>query len=108
MALLEFKEYQAAMNELNSLKQCCKDRIPAEVEQRVVTSWQNDVFIKVSERIKQTPDNPVLYANRAKLYFDNGMFDDAIIDLEKAIVLDPKNEGFKRYLEVVKSAKASK
>lgn len=108
MALLEFKEYQAAMNELNSLRQCCKDRIPAEVEQRVVTSWQNDVFIKVSERIKQTPDNPVLYANRAKLYFDNGMFDDAIIDLEKAIVLDPKNEEFKRYLEIVKSAKASK
>ncbi len=108
MALVEFKEYQAAMNELNSLKQCCKDRIPPEVEQRVVASWQNDVFVKVSERIKQTPNNPVLYANRAKLYFDNGMFDEAIIDLEKAISLDAKNEEFKKYLEIVKSAKATK
>ena len=96
------------MSELKKLKACCQNMIPPEMEQEIMYKWNVTGFKKINEKLITQPNNPILYANRAKLFFDRGMLNESIADLEKACSLDPANAELKKYLEMVKSAAAGK
>ncbi|MEM9835377.1 MAG: tetratricopeptide repeat protein [Bacteroidota bacterium] len=48
-------------------------------------------IVNVTEQIKQDPKNGALYAARAEMWFDKNNFDNAITDLQSALVLDSTN-----------------
>lgn len=104
MTLLDFKEVHLATIELFKLKTCCQDRIPPDVEKKIIALWNKEVYAKITERIKGDPNNAVLYANRAKLFYDLGIYVEAAKDLSKAIELDPANGEYRGYLQMVKVA----
>jgi tetratricopeptide (TPR) repeat protein len=106
--LVKFNEIELAMSELKKLKACCQNMIPPEMEQEIMYKWNVTGFKKINEKLITQPNNPILYANRAKLFFDRGMLNESIADLEKACSLDPANAELKKYLEMLKSAAAGK
>jgi tetratricopeptide (TPR) repeat protein len=54
-----------------------------------------DVTIdKISSEIINNPDKADLYFERAKLYYDKSVYDNAIYDLQKAMTLDSLNPDF--------------
>jgi hypothetical protein len=108
MAYFEFNEIHLAMIELYRLKACCQDRIPPMIEKKIAEAWEINIYQKISDRILNEPTNAILYANRAKLFYDLGMFNEALKDLDKAMEIDPTNTGFKQYVQAVKSASATK
>jgi len=101
-ALSELNEFDAAMSELNRLKDCCQSIIPAHVEKEITLRWTQNGFRKIEELLTKQPNNAVLYANRAKLNFKTGRIKEARADKLKALSLNPKNEQLMRYLEEIK------
>jgi tetratricopeptide (TPR) repeat protein len=101
MTLVKLNEFDAAMSELNKLKQCCQQMIPPEAEKEIVMRWTMNGFDKVNELLSKQPNNAVLYANRAKLYYDMGRKNEALADKQKALSLAPENDQIKKYLEFI-------
>ena len=48
----------------------------------------NPILSQLNESIKTNPDNANLYAARARYFYDNEGFDEAIMDLQKALSFD--------------------
>jgi tetratricopeptide (TPR) repeat protein len=66
---------------------------------------------EISSRIDQNPESANLYAARARIFYENEGFDNAIGDLEMAVQLDSLNEEYYHilsdiYLEYFKSKRA--
>lgn len=101
VTLSELGQFDDAMNELRRLKQCCQQMIPKKAEQDIVMRWTVNGLNKIEELLEKQPNNAVLYANRAKLYFDSGQMKEALADKEKALSLDPTNEQIKLFLEKI-------
>lgn len=106
--LLKFNEIELAMSELKKLKLCCQNMIPPEMEKEINYKWNVLGFQKINEKLITQPNNPILYANRAKLYYDRGMIKESVADLEKACLLDPANAELRKYLDIVKGATVTK
>ena len=51
----------------------------------------NPAINALTQKIKDAPNEPKLYAQRAKLYYDNEGYDEAIADLTKALSFDSTN-----------------
>ncbi|HMQ49368.1 MAG TPA: tetratricopeptide repeat protein [Saprospiraceae bacterium] len=45
----------------------------------------------LSVQIAENPNNPALYAERARLFYENDGYDEALLDLDKALLLDSTN-----------------
>jgi len=58
----------------------------------------NEIIQSISEAIAKNETDPSLYFERAKVYHENESFDEAIIDLNKAIFLDSLNGPYYHYL----------
>ena len=67
----------------------CKD----EVTQAIQLSGDPNID-KISAEITKNPGNPLLYFQRAKLYYDKSEFDNTIVDLESAMAIDSLNPDF--------------
>jgi protein O-mannosyl-transferase len=102
LTLVKFNEFDAAMNDLRQLKQCCQEIIPPEVERNITMSWTMNGFKRIEELLRTQPNNAILYANRAKLNYDIGRKNEALADKQKALSLAPDNEQLRRYLESIK------
>lgn len=101
-ALSELNEFDASMSELRRLKECCQEIIPMHVEKEIRSRWTMNGFNKIEELLKKQPNNALLYANRAKLNYDVGRINEAMVDKQKALSLAPKNEQLIKYLEEIK------
>jgi Tfp pilus assembly protein PilF len=53
----------------------------------------------LNKEIARDPANGELYVQRAKMYFDRRMGNEALADLKKACELEPENEDFRKYYE---------
>lgn len=67
----------------------------------------------ISQAIAQSPNDPALYAERARLFYENDGYDGAIRDLNKALSLDSTNVDYLHlladvYLDYFKSRQALK
>lgn len=67
----------------------------------------------ITSQLKEDPDNPVLFAERARLFYENNAFDEAIQDLAFAMKIDSVNPDYHHlladvYLDYVKSNLALK
>ncbi len=51
----------------------------------------NPAIEALKQKIQASPDDPKLYAQRAKIYYDNEGYDEAIADLTKALSYDSTN-----------------
>lgn len=51
-------------------------------------------LVRVSEAIQAEPQRADLYASRAQMWYDKNNYDNAILDLRNAIVLDSTNLGY--------------
>lgn len=58
----------------------------------------NEILQSISEAISKNDTDPNLYFERAKVYHENESFDEAIIDLNKAILLDSLHGPYYSYL----------
>lgn len=52
----------------------------------------------LSRKIEATPNNPELYSARARLFYENGGYDEAISDLRQAMTIDSTNPDFHHLL----------
>ena len=102
MTYAKFGETDVAMAELNRLKQCCAQVVVPEAENEIRMLWTMNAFAKIDELLRKQPGNAVLYANRAKLFYDIGRRNEALADKQKALSLAPDNEQIKRYLENIR------
>jgi tetratricopeptide (TPR) repeat protein len=78
-------------------------------EPRVVST--NPTISVISEKIRENPEDASLYASRAGVYYENGGYDEAIVDLERALILDSTNLEYLTvladiYLDYYRSRKA--
>lgn len=67
----------------------------------------------ISQAIARSPDDPALYAERARLFYENDGYDGAIRDLNKALSIDSTNVDYLHlladvYLDYFKSRQALK
>lgn len=92
----------------------CKDADPKE-EATTFTqvTTGNPAIDGLSAKIVETPNDPGLYAERAKLYYESEGYDEAITDLQKALSLDSTNVTYQHlladvYLDYYKSNLALK
>lgn len=65
----------------------------------------------LSEKIRENPDDPALYAARAQLFYENEGYDEALADLQKALSFDSSRAEYLHlmadvYLDYYKSAEA--
>ena len=67
----------------------CKE----EAKQTLSSSGDADID-KISADIAKNPGNPLLYFQRAKLYYDKSKYDNTIFDLESAMAIDSLNPDF--------------
>ena len=68
----------------------CKDQ-----DTRVSIATDGDASLdKITAEISKNPDKADLYFERAKLYYDKSVYDNAIYDLQKAMTLDSLNPDF--------------
>lgn len=78
-----------------------------------VPETNNPAIDGLSAAIAQSPNDPALYAERARMFYENDGFDGAIRDLNKALSLDSTNVDYLHlladvYLDYFKSRQALK
>lgn len=56
-----------------------------------IGSTGNPAIDGITAKIATTPNDPSLYAARAELFYENGGYDEAIGDLQKALLMDSVN-----------------
>jgi tetratricopeptide (TPR) repeat protein len=54
----------------------------------------NPTIDMLSRKIEATPNDPKLYSARARLFYENGGYDEAISDLKQAMSIDSLNPDF--------------
>ena len=92
------------------LNMACGNSTQDENQEDAVNSFSQSVK-ELSDRIDKNPEAANLYAARARVYYDSEGFDNAISDLEMAVMLDSLNEEYYHtlsdvYLEYFKSKRA--
>lgn len=93
------------------LSACGGGSEPAAPDEVNLNNSGNPAIEGVTEKIRQDPDNPELYATRAALFYENEGYDEAIQDLEKALSYDSTQVEYLHlladvYLDYYKSRKA--
>lgn len=59
-----------------------------------VLSTGNPAIDALSVQIAENPNNPALFAERARLFYENDGYDEALLDLDKALLLDSTNADY--------------
>ncbi|PCJ87796.1 MAG: hypothetical protein COA57_04365 [Flavobacteriales bacterium] len=72
---------------------------PAKEEKKQIPTTKVDTvsvdpFAPINEKIKQNPNDALLYYDRAKYHFDNKHFQESLNDIERALKLDSSNCDF--------------
>lgn len=94
--------------------QACEDQSSKQADENAfpeVALTGNPAIDQLSKEIATQPNNPSLYANRGKLFYDNEAYDEAINDLQKALTFDSTNVDYLHlladaYLDYYQSYKA--
>ncbi len=60
--------------------------------------YENPAIYEVNSKIKAEPDNPDLYHMRATLFYDSGLYDEAIADMKKAMSYDSSDVYYRHFL----------
>lgn len=69
----------------------CKESNSATDKIADITSTGDIVLDQINDVLREQPNNPVVYMDRAKRYSEMEAYDEAIVDLKKAIKLDSLN-----------------
>lgn len=80
---------------------CCIaacNNVSTEPEQAAFVPSGDPTINEVSALILQQPDDPTLYAHRARLYYKKDGYDEAIQDLQRALTLDTANVDYHHLL----------
>lgn len=113
-----FGEVDKAMTDLTKAKSLNKNNVPLQLETQITEKWivantkylnpiiktNKQLAIVLNQEIEANPKDPILYVNRAKLFIDNRLGNEALADLKKACELDPTNIEFKRYYTELNSS----
>jgi tetratricopeptide (TPR) repeat protein len=106
-----FGDVDKAMMDLAKAKNINVNSVPPQLEAQITEKWilanakyinpniktNKQLAIVLNQEIEANPRDPILYVNRAKLFIDNRLGNEALADLKKACELDPTNPEFKRY-----------
>ncbi|MBP7272271.1 MAG: tetratricopeptide repeat protein [Saprospiraceae bacterium] len=65
---------------------------------KIAAGAGNAAIDGVSKQIEQSPNDPTLYAARARLFYDMDAFNEAAEDMQKAIALDSNNVKYYHFL----------
>jgi Flp pilus assembly protein TadD len=113
-----FGDADKAMMDLAKAKNLKKNSVSPQLEAQITKKWilanakyispnitiNKQLAIVLNQEIEANPNDPILYVNRAKLFIDNRLGNEALADLKKACELDPTNTEFKRYYTELNSS----
>ena len=92
---------------------CGSDSAPKEeqISSEQIGTTGNPAIDGISAKIAASPNDPSLYAARAALFYENGGYDEAIVDLQKALLMDSVNVEYHHlladvYLDYARSSMA--
>jgi len=87
-----------AMADLITIKKCCPNIIPPNLEKDLTEKWSNKELVKLDVLITSNPKNDLNYFNRAKRFLNVNLFNEAKKDMETACMLNPHNSEYKTIL----------
>ena len=87
-----------AMADLITIKKCCPNVIPPNLEKDLTEKWTNKELGKLNVLIASNPKNDLNYFNRAKRFLNVNLFNEAKKDMEIACMLNPNNTEYKTIL----------
>ena len=87
-----------AMADLITIKKCCPNVIPPNLEKDLTEKWIQKELNKLNVLIASDPNNALNYFNRAKRFLNVNLFNEAKKDMETACKLSPNNTEYKTIL----------
>jgi hypothetical protein len=87
-----------AMADLITIKKCCPNVIPPNLEKELTEKWITKELSKLNALIASDPNNDLNYFNRAKRFLNVNLFNEAKKDMETACMLNPNNTEYKTIL----------